>query len=81
MAEYVLSAAWTQRRGELASGGVDGPSLADELKDEEGVKGGVSSAAGRPGEPEALRFPGGYLDLVGVVADDAARSSGRRWGR
>lgn len=71
----------TQRRGEVASGGVVGPSCTLELKEEEGVKGGVSIAVGRQGEPDALRFPdGGYLLLVGVVGA-AARSRGRRWGR
>lgn len=74
----VLSVGYTQRKGELASGGVDGPSLVVELNDDEGVSGGVSRTAGRHGEPEVLLLLWVYFDFDGDVSGVAARSRGRR---
>lgn len=66
------SDALNQRRGERGSGGVDGVSFVLELKDEEGVSGGVRSMGGRRKCSEG--------SFLGVGEDDGedAKSSGRR---
>lgn len=61
----------TQRSGEWESGGVAGVSLEVELKDEEGVSGGVRSEGARR---EAV-WPS---LLVGEEDGEEARSRGRR---
>lgn len=67
------SDALNQRRGERGSGGVDGVSFVLELKDEEGVSGGVRRMGGR----RKCSEEGSFL-AVGEDDVEDAKSSGRR---